>query len=51
LLPTTAQSLAVFKTMIEGALLVCVFRFLPEGVFGRLVILLGRLSAPGRISA
>jgi branched-chain amino acid transport system permease protein len=59
LLPTTAQSLAVFKTMIEGALLVCVFRFLPEGLFGRLVILLGRLSATqsaeqtgsGRISA
>ena len=44
LLPTTAQSLAVFKTMIEGALLVCVFRFLPEGLFGRLVIVLGRLS-------
>jgi branched-chain amino acid transport system permease protein len=45
LLPTTAQSLAVFKTMIEGALLVCVFRFLPEGLFGRLVIVLARLSA------
>jgi branched-chain amino acid transport system permease protein len=45
LLPTTAQSLAEFKTMIEGALLICVFRFLPEGLFGRLVILLGRLSA------
>jgi branched-chain amino acid transport system permease protein len=43
LLPTTAQSLAVFKTMIEGALLVCVFRFLPEGLFGRFVILLERL--------
>jgi branched-chain amino acid transport system permease protein len=45
LLPTTMQSLAVFKTMIEGVLLVCVFRFLPEGLFGRLVILLERLSA------
>jgi branched-chain amino acid transport system permease protein len=45
LLPTTAQSLAEFKTMIEGALLVCVFRFLPEGLFGRLAIVLGRLSA------
>jgi branched-chain amino acid transport system permease protein len=46
LLPTTAQSLAEYKAMIEGALLVCVFRFLPEGFFGRLVIVLGALSAP-----
>ena len=45
LLPTTAQSLATFKTMIEGAVLVGVFRFLPEGLFGRLVIVLARLSA------
>jgi len=42
LLPTTAQSLAMFKTMIEGALLIGVFRFLPEGLFGRLVIELDR---------
>jgi branched-chain amino acid transport system permease protein len=50
LLPTAAQALALFKTMIVGALLVGVFRFLPEGLFGRLVIVLARLSA-GRASA
>ena len=35
LLPTLVQSLAVYKTAVEGALLVATFLLLPEGIFGR----------------
>jgi ABC-type branched-subunit amino acid transport system permease subunit len=34
LLPTLVQDLAVFKTAVEGALLVVIFLFMPEGLFG-----------------
>jgi branched-chain amino acid transport system permease protein len=37
LLPTLVQDLAVYKTAVEGALLVIIFLFMPEGLFGRLV--------------
>lgn len=43
LLPTLFQPLATYRLMAEGALLVLAFRFLPEGLYGRLVMLLGRL--------
>lgn len=35
LLPTLAQPLAMAKIMVEGLILVLIFRFLPEGVLGR----------------
>lgn len=42
LLPTLVQELAVFKTAVEGAVLVAIFLFMPEGLFGRLAVLLDR---------
>lgn len=35
LLPTVFQPLALYKTLAEGAILVIVFRYLPEGLLGR----------------
>ena len=43
-LPTLVQELAVFKTAAEGAVLVAVFLLMPEGLFGRLALLFGRLT-------
>jgi branched-chain amino acid transport system permease protein len=43
LLPTLVQELAVFKTAVEGAILVAIFLLMPEGVFGRVALLLDRL--------
>ena len=37
LLPTVFQPLAVYKTLAEGAILVLVFQYLPNGIFGILV--------------
>ncbi len=45
LLPTLVQGLAAYKTMAEGALLVASFLYLPEGLFGRFVLWLGRIGA------
>jgi branched-chain amino acid transport system permease protein len=45
LLPTILQDFAVFKTAVEGAVLVVIFLTLPEGLFGRLVLWLGRFAA------
>ncbi len=45
LLPTMIQELAVFKTAVEGAILVAIFLFMPEGLFGRLALLFDRLFA------
>ncbi len=42
LLPTLVQELAVFKTAVEGAVLVAIFLFMPEGLFGRLALLFDR---------
>jgi hypothetical protein len=41
-LPTLVQELAVFKTAVEGAILVAIFLLMPEGVFGRVALLLDR---------
>ena len=38
LLPTLVQDFAVFKTAVEGAILVVIFLAMPEGLFGRLAI-------------
>ena len=46
LLPTLVQSLALYKTMAEGALLVITFLLLPEGLFGRFALWIGQSSAP-----
>jgi branched-chain amino acid transport system permease protein len=45
LLPTMLQDFAVFKTAAEGAVLVVIFLLLPEGLFGRLALWLGRSAA------
>jgi len=37
------QPLAAYKTLAEGAILVLAFQYLPEGLLGRLVMLLGGL--------
>ncbi len=46
LLPTLVQSLALYKTAAEGALLVITFLFLPEGLFGRLAMWIAQIGAP-----
>jgi len=43
LLPTLVQEFAVFKTAVEGMVLVAIFLLMPEGLFGRLALLLDRL--------
>ncbi|HEY2135061.1 MAG TPA: ABC transporter permease [Xanthobacteraceae bacterium] len=45
LLPTLVQEFAVFKTAVEGAILVVIFLLLPEGLFGRLAIWLDRMPS------
>lgn len=42
MLPTLMQDFAVLKTAAEGALLVTTFLIMPEGLFGRLVLLMDR---------
>jgi branched-chain amino acid transport system permease protein len=44
LLPTLFQPLALYKTLAEGAILVIVFRYLPEGLLGRGAWLVSRLA-------
>jgi branched-chain amino acid transport system permease protein len=44
LLPTLVQDLAVFKTAVEGAILVVIVLLMPEGLFGRIALWLGRLA-------
>jgi branched-chain amino acid transport system permease protein len=39
LLPQIFQPFALYKTFAEGALLVAAFLYLPEGIFGALVML------------
>jgi ABC-type branched-subunit amino acid transport system permease subunit len=43
LLPTLVQDLAVFKTAVEGAILVVIFLVMPEGLFGRIVLCLNKI--------
>ena len=51
LLPTLVQDLAVFKTAVEGGLLVIIFLFMPEGLFGRVVLSLNRIPLNGTTTA
>ena len=44
LLPTLVQDLAVFKTAVEGAILVVIVLAMPEGLFGRVALWLERLA-------
>jgi branched-chain amino acid transport system permease protein len=44
LLPTIFQPLAVYKTLAEGAILVIVFRYLPEGLTGRGALFVAKLA-------
>jgi branched-chain amino acid transport system permease protein len=44
LLPTLFQSLALYMTFAEGALLVLCFMWLPEGIFGFAAVQLSRLA-------
>ena len=46
LLPTLVQSLAIYKTAVEGALLVATFLLLPEGIFGRLAMWIAQPVVP-----
>ncbi|MFC5509436.1 ABC transporter permease [Bosea massiliensis] len=48
LLPAMFQPLATYRLLAEGALLVLAFRYLPEGIYGRLVIALERRIARPR---
>jgi len=52
-LPTVFQALSVYKTFVNGTLLVAFFLYLPEGMFGGLVRLFGaagrRLPMAGQI--
>jgi branched-chain amino acid transport system permease protein len=50
LLPTVFQALSMYKTFANGALLVTVFLYLPEGMFGGLVRLMRAVGRclPGR---
>jgi len=44
LLPTLVQELASFKTAVEGALLVGVLLFMPQGLFGGVALVIARLA-------
>jgi len=44
LLPTLVQQLALFKTAVEGALLVGILLFMPQGLFGGLALVIARLA-------
>jgi branched-chain amino acid transport system permease protein len=41
MLPTMFEALSIYKTFANGALLVTFFLYLPEGMFGGLVQVLG----------
>ncbi|MGP0095344.1 MAG: ABC transporter permease [Xanthobacteraceae bacterium] len=51
MLPTLVQDLAMFKTAFEGALLVATFLGMPEGLFGRLAIWLGKTAPRASVLA
>lgn len=48
LLPTLVQGLSLYKTLAEGTVMVAMFLYVPEGLFGRFAIVLSRLGAPRR---
>ncbi len=45
LLPTLFQPLAVYKTFVTGLLLIIFFSYLPQGIFGAIVNMIGRLGS------
>jgi branched-chain amino acid transport system permease protein len=49
LLPILFQSFALYKTLIEGAILVLAFQYLPDGIVGGLWRLVARLAASGPV--
>jgi ABC-type branched-subunit amino acid transport system ATPase component len=54
LLPIAFQPIALYKTLVEGAVLVLAFQYLPDGIVGGLWGLVGRLartSRPGALAA
>jgi branched-chain amino acid transport system permease protein len=53
LLPIVFQPIALYKTLVEGAVLVLAFQYLPDGMVGGIWRLVGRLvnTAPPRASA
>jgi branched-chain amino acid transport system permease protein len=48
LLPTLVQDLAVYKTAVEGAILVVIVLLMPEGLFGRIALWLERVAPRAR---
>jgi ABC-type branched-subunit amino acid transport system permease subunit/ABC-type branched-subunit amino acid transport system ATPase component len=53
LLPIAFQPIALYKTMVEGAVLVLAFQYLPDGIVGglwRLVGRVARLERPGALA-
>ena len=50
LLPTMVQSLAVYKMMGEGMLLILAFRYLPGGMLGGTAQLFGKLRERGSVA-
>jgi branched-chain amino acid transport system permease protein len=44
LLPTLVQDLAMYKTAVEGAILVVIVLLMPEGLFGRIALWLERVA-------
>lgn len=48
LLPATVQALATYKTLFEGALLVAVLLYLPDGLAGLLAAIVRRVGGGGR---
>ncbi len=51
LLPTLVQGLSLYKTLVEGMVMVAVFLYVPEGLFGRFAIFLSSLDHPRRRAA
>ena len=51
LLPIAFQPIALYKTLVEGAVLVLAFQYLPDGIVGGLWRLVGRFACTGRPDA
>jgi branched-chain amino acid transport system permease protein len=51
LLPIAFQPIALYKTLVEGAVLVLAFQYLPDGIVGGVWRLVGRFAGSGRPGA
>jgi branched-chain amino acid transport system ATP-binding protein len=51
LLPIAFQPIALYKTLVEGAILVLAFQYLPDGIVGGMWRLIGRLARTSRPGA